>query len=133
MSDILLKYHLLWQETFAGTYNYRFTALITSTNFLVTAQNILQTLSLCDKGFNISYYRQYHSNLSLNISNLEYAFIFFHDNCYLRVNKACQERLECQEKEVLENLVLRYVINRGIYLFIFICDLCFLSILSVGT
>lgn len=41
------------------------------------------------------------------------------NNCYLRVNKACQERLECQEKEVLENLVLRYVINRGIYLFIF--------------
>ncbi|KAK2526011.1 collagen alpha-1(XXVIII) chain-like protein, partial [Columba guinea] len=43
----------------------------------------------------------------LDKSNLEYAFIFFHDNCYLRVNKACQERLECQEKEVLENLVLR--------------------------
>lgn len=36
------------------------------------------------------------------------------NNFYLRVNKAYQERLECQEKEVLENLVLRYIVNRGI-------------------
>ncbi|OWK54229.1 Collagen alpha-1(XXVIII) chain [Lonchura striata] len=35
----------------------------------------------------------------------------YQDRGYLdqRVNKACQERLECQEKEVLENLVLRVI------------------------
>lgn len=41
------------------------------------------------------------------------------NNFYLRVNKACQERQECQEKEVLENLVLRYIVNSGINFFIY--------------
>lgn len=57
---------------------------------------------------------------------------FFHYNaiktnfCF-RVNKVCQERLECQEKEVLENLVLRYIVNRGIILFIYLFEfeICF--------
>lgn len=64
-------------------------------------------------------------NLSLNITNQTFAFLFLRDkaldnNFYLRVNKACQEKLECQEKEVLENLVLRYIVNRGIVLFIYL-------------
>lgn len=110
----------LWQEGFPGTYKYRFTALIIFTNrSLVTTQNMWQIPNLCDQGFNTSYYRQYHTSLSLNLSNEAYAFIFFiimllKTNICLRVNKACQERLECQEKEVLENLVLRYIVNRGI-------------------